>query len=110
MLDFVIHQQNDESSSASAPAIEQALKETFEDVVAGEMLPACMLKVHVFVLSAGRSGEDMVANAVLGVLLLHGVPMKQSVFHYQWLGKDERPNNCVLDLNPPYSLIQSTTN
>jgi hypothetical protein len=48
LLEFVIHENHEATSSWSA--LEHTLKETFEDIVACELLPTCILKIHIFIL------------------------------------------------------------
>lgn len=48
LLEFIIHENHEATSSWSA--LEHTLKETFEDIVACELLPTCILKVHIFIL------------------------------------------------------------
>jgi hypothetical protein len=53
--------------------------------------------------------ESTIANAVWACLLMHGVPMRRSVFHYEWENKQER-GRCVLDLNHPSRVFSSEAN
>jgi hypothetical protein len=51
LLEFNIHENHDEASNWSA--LEHELKGRFDVVVAGDLLPFCSLKLHVFILQAG---------------------------------------------------------
>ena len=52
MLEFNIHENHDETSNWSA--MEHELKGRFDEVVAGDLLPFCSLKVHVYILQAAQ--------------------------------------------------------
>jgi hypothetical protein len=51
LLEFVIHENHEEAAGWSA--LEHELKGKFDEVVAGDLLPFCSLKLHVFILQAG---------------------------------------------------------
>lgn len=65
--------------------------------MAGELLPTSALKVHVFVLGKGEQLESCIFNAVWLCFVLHGVPLKRSIFHFQWQSDDSK-GKVVYDL------------
>ena len=68
------------------------------------MLPISALKTHIFILSADRDLESCIFNSVWVTLLLHGVPMKMSVFHYQWTDQEAK-GKAILDIHQPERVL-----
>ena len=53
--------------------------------------------------------ESLVFNAVWLCFVLHGVPLKRSVFHYQWEHGQEK-GKIILDIHNPTTILSGEYN
>lgn len=72
------------------------------------MLPTSVLKVHIFILNCGSDIESTIFNGVWLNFVLHGVPLKRSVFHYEWSSGGQ--NKGVFDLHDPKTILSGLYN
>jgi hypothetical protein len=77
--------------------------------VAVQLLPTSILKVHLFVLNSDGDIESAIFNAIWVCFLLHGVPMKRSVFHCRW-ESDGGWSKALFDLNDPSTILSGQYN
>lgn len=68
--------------------------------MATELLPTSILRTHVFVLNQDDDIESVIFNSVWLCLVLHGAPLKRSVYYHQWR-EGRQQGKVVLDLNSP---------
>jgi hypothetical protein len=72
-------------------------------------LPTTLLKVHIFILNADKDVESAIFNGTWVCLVLHGVPLKRSVFEYEWESGTEH-NKGVFDLHNPKTILAGLYN
>ncbi len=77
--------------------------------MATDLLPTTILKAHIFILSQDKHIESLVLNAVWLCFVLHGVPLKRSVFHYQWEHGQEK-GKIILDIHNPTTILSGEYN
>lgn len=98
LLEFNIHENHE--SNVMWAALEHTLHIGFEDIAHTELLPTSGLKTHIFVLSQDKGIESAIFNAVWVCFVLHGVPLKRSIYHHQW-----EQGHAIYDLNDPETII-----
>lgn len=101
-IDFTIHENQEQSSKWSA--LEHSLKTQFEDIVATELLPTSTLRTHIFVLSQDADIESVIFNTVWLCLVLHGTPLRRSIYCHQWT-KGHESGKVILDVNAPETVL-----
>jgi hypothetical protein len=106
-LEFFVHENHEHSPLWAA--LEHTLRSSLEDAVAGELLPTSSLKTHIFVLSQDSHVQSAIFNAVWLCFLLHGVPLKRSLFHYEWT-HGQQQGTVLYDLLDPTSILRGDYN
>jgi hypothetical protein len=54
--------------------------------------------------------ESAIKNAIWTCFLIHGVPMRRSIFSYQWQSACSKMSKCVIDLNDPTNILEAEYN
>lgn len=97
-LEFSIHENHEQNVMWAA--LEHTLRVDFDNIVHTELLPTSGLKTHIFIMSQGKGVESAIFNAVWVCFVLHGVPLKRSVYQHQW-----ESGQILYDLNDPSTII-----